>query len=75
MNFKITQPSVLNSFCTILDFASIWKKIRQTFHIKLCVKCNWNFGGFLKIHITFYKHILNISNKNNVRRDMKAQSF
>ena len=32
------------------------------FHNKFCVKWDWNVGGFLKVHITFYKYILNISN-------------
>ena len=32
------------------------------FHIIFCIKYDWNFGGFLKIHIPFYKHISSISN-------------
>ena len=38
------------------------------FHIKFCVKCNWNFGGFLMIHITFYKHISSINNENDAQK-------
>ena len=37
------------------------KKFKQMFRIKFWVKYNWNFGGFLKVHITFYKHISNVS--------------
>ena len=39
------------------------------FYINFCVKCNWNFGGFLKIHNIFYKHILNINYENNVQQN------
>ena len=39
------------------------------FHIRVFIKCDWNFGGFSKIHITFYKHILNIHNGNNVQQN------
>ena len=43
------------------------------FHIKFCVKCDWNFRGFLKIRITFYKHILNISNGNNMQKKLSIK--
>ena len=39
------------------------------FHIKFCVKCNWTFGGFLKIHITFHKNVSNIRNRNNAQQN------
>ena len=38
------------------------------FHIKFCVKCDCKFEGFLKIHITFYMHILNINYGDNVKK-------
>ena len=38
------------------------------FHLKFCIKCDWNFGGFLKIHNTFCMYILNISNGDNVKK-------
>ena len=38
------------------------------FYIKFCVNCNWSFGDFLKIHITFYNYIQNIINCNNVQK-------
>ena len=38
------------------------------FDIKFYVKCNQNFGGFLSIHITFYKHIFNINNGDNLHK-------
>ena len=69
MNCKVSRPSILNGFCTVLDFTFIYTKFRQIFHIKFCAKCNWNFRGFLKIHITFYKHILNIINGDNVQQN------
>ncbi len=37
------------------------------FHIKFYVKSNWKFEGFLKIHITFYKYILKINNKDDAQ--------
>ena len=39
------------------------------FYIKFCVKCDWNFRGFLKIHINFYKHVLNIDTFNNAKQN------
>ena len=68
MNCKISRPSVLNGFCTVLNFAFTETKFRQIFHIRFCVKCNWIFGGFLKVHIIFYKHNSNISNENNAKK-------
>ena len=65
MNCKISWTSVLNGFCTALSSASIEIKIKQTFHIKFCVKCNWDFEGFLKIRITVYKYVSNIINEND----------
>ena len=38
------------------------------FYIKFCAKCNQTFGGLLKIQNTFYKHILNINNGNDVQQ-------
>ena len=67
MNCKVSRPSALNGSCTVLNSASIKIKISQTFHIKFCVKRNWKFGGFSKIHITFYKHVSDISNWNDAQ--------
>ena len=39
------------------------------FYTKFCKKCHWNFGGFLKIHITFYKYPLKIVHWNNVQQN------
>ena len=39
------------------------------FYIKFCIKCDWNFGGFLKMQITFYKQISKIINENNVQQN------
>ena len=39
------------------------------FHIKFCTKCHWNFGGFLKIHIAFYKHTSKIIYRNNMQQN------
>ena len=39
------------------------------FYVKFCAKCNCNFGGFLKIQNTFYEHILNLNNGNNVQQN------
>ena len=39
------------------------------FHIKVCTKCHWNFGGFLKIHIAFYKHTSKIIYRNNMQQN------
>ena len=69
MSCKVSRPtSLLNNFCIVLNFASIQIKFRQMFHIKFCAKWNWNFKGFLKIHIIFYKHISNIIYGNNTQK-------
>ena len=33
----------------------------QMFHIKFCVKYNWTFECFLRMHITFFKHMLSVN--------------
>ena len=63
MNCKVSQPSVLNGVCTVLNSTFIETKFRQMSHIKFFTKYNWNFGGFLKINITFYNYVLNINNR------------
>ena len=50
-----------------MDSASIQIKFRQIFSIKCCTKYNWNFGGFLKIHIIFFEHNSNVNNWNNAQ--------
>ena len=72
MNCKVSRPSKSDGSCAVLDFASAEIKFRQMFYIRFCTKCHWNFGGFLKIHITFYKHTFKISNGNNVQQNYQS---
>ena len=69
MNCKVSRPSVLNGFCTVLDSAFNQTKFKQLCHIEFCVKCDWNFEGSLKIDITFYKHVLNVIIYNNAQKN------
>ena len=69
MNCKVSRHSVLNGFCTALNSAFIEIKFRQIFYIKFCIKYNWSFEDFLKIHITFYKHISNTNKWGNVKEN------
>ena len=69
MNCKVSWPRVSNGFCTVLNSPSNKIKFKKMFHIKFCVKCDWNFRGFLKIHITFYKHVSNINICNNIQQN------
>ena len=39
------------------------------FVTKFRTKCNRRFGGFLKIHNAFYKHVFNLSNANNANQN------
>ena len=68
MNCKVSWISVLNVFCTVLKFASMQIKVRKMLHIKFCVKCDWNFGGFLKIHNTFHENVSNICNGDSAQK-------
>lgn len=68
MNCKVNWASVLNSLCTILNSTSIQIIFRQIFCIKFCLKCDWNFGSFLRIHIAFCYYILNIINGNDAQK-------
>ena len=65
MNYKVNWTSALNIFYTVLDSTTIETQFRQMFYVTFCAKCNWNFGDFSKINITFYKHISNINNGDN----------
>ena len=69
MNYKVSWTSVLNIFCTVFNSEFNYTKFRQMFDNKFCVKCNWKFGGFLKIYITFYKHLLNTINRINAQQN------
>ena len=46
MSCKISKASTLNNSRIVLNFASIQIKFELMFHIKFCVKCDWNFRSF-----------------------------
>ena len=70
MNCKVSRSCCVSSgVCIVLDSASTQTNFRQVFCVKFYVRCNWNFGGFLKAHIAFYKHILNINNRNDAQHN------
>ena len=44
-------------------------KLKRMFYIKFCVKCDYNFGGFLEIHVIFYKNTSKIKNGDKVQQN------
>ena len=69
MNCKVSRPSILNDFCTVLNSTPIAIKFKQMFHIKFYAKYNWNFGGFLRLYNVWHKYTLNISNTKNAQQN------
>ena len=44
-------------------------------YTEFCVKCIWNFRGFLKLHTAFHNRILNFNNEYNTQKNWITTRF